>query len=248
MNKLNLEDVKLYVEDNIGIFHQKRIDKLDDLKLKEILKRKNPYLFRAKNVLVASEIIQGILDAWVSSSEEGIFGDWLEGLAIFVNKKVYGGWKSGMDGIDLEFDKDGARNIVTIKSGPDWSNSSSWKKMIDNFDSARKRLKTSGGGINVVAVNGCCYGRSSKRYEYKKKGDLYKYCGQSFWTYISNEENLYKDLIVPIGYKAKEKNEEFINSYSKILNKFTLEFTESFCMNDGSIDWNKLMEFNSSIR
>lgn len=248
MNKLNLEDVKLYVEDNIGIFHQKRIVKLDDLKLKEILKRKNPYLFRAKNVLVASEIIQGILDAWVSSSEEGIFGDWLEGLAIFVNKKVYGGWKSGMDGIDLEFDKDGARNIVTIKSGPDWSNSSSWKKMIDNFDSARKRLKTSGGGINVVAVNGCCYGRSSKRYEYKKKGDLYKYCGQSFWTYISNEENLYKDLIVPIGYKAKEKNEEFINSYSKILNKFTLEFTESFCMNDGSIDWNKLMEFNSSIR
>lgn len=248
MNKLNIEDVKLYVEDNIGIFHQKRIDKLDDLKLKEILKRKNPYLFRAKNVLIASEIIQGILDAWVSSSEEGIFGDWLEGLAIFVNKQVYGGWKSGMDGIDLEFDKEGARQIVAIKSGPDWSNSSSWNKMIDNFNSARRRLKTSGGGINVVAVNGCCYGRSSKRYEYKKKGDLYKFCGQSFWAYISDNDNLYKELIVPIGHKAKERNEKFMESYSKILNKFTLEFTESFCKNDGAIDWNKLMEFNSSIR
>jgi len=248
MNELNLEDVKLYVEENIGTFHQKRIDKLDDLKLKEILKRKNPYLFRAKNVLVASDIVQGILDAWVSSSEEGIFGDWLEGLAIYVNKKVYGGWKSGMDGIDLEFDKNGARNIVTIKSGPDWSNSSSWKKMIDNFDSARKRLKTSGGKINVVAVNGCCYGRSSKRYEYKKKGDLYKYCGQSFWTYISNNENLYRDLIIPIGYKAKERNENFLESYSKILNKFTLEFAESFCLDDGAIDWDKLVGFNSSIR
>ncbi|MFS4456942.1 PmeII family type II restriction endonuclease [Maribacter sp. 2304DJ31-5] len=248
MNKLNLEDVKIYVEENIGIFHQKRIDKLDDLKLKDILKRKNPYLFRAKNVLIASDIVQGILDAWVSSSEEGIFGDWLEGLAIFVNNKVYGGWKSGGDGIDLEFDKEGARHIVTIKSGPNWFNDSSWKKMIDNFDSARRRLKTSGSGINVVAVNGCCYGRSTKRFEYKKKGDLYKYCGQSFWTYISNDDNLYKDLIIPIGYKAKEKNEEFLVSYSKILNKFTLEFSESFCLENGAIDWDKLVEFNSSIR
>ena len=27
-------------------------------------------------------------------------------------------------GIDLEFDKDGVRYIVTIKSGPNWGNSS----------------------------------------------------------------------------------------------------------------------------
>jgi len=42
----------------------------------------------------------------------------LEGLAIYIAKMTYGGWKSGITGIDLEFDKDEKRYIVDIKSGP----------------------------------------------------------------------------------------------------------------------------------
>ena len=47
----------MYVGQNIGIFHQKRIQSLDGLKLGKVLKRKNPYLFKAKYVLTASEIV-----------------------------------------------------------------------------------------------------------------------------------------------------------------------------------------------
>lgn len=118
MEALNLNDVLRYVEDNIGIFHQKRILSIDKLQLSSVLKRKNPYLFKAKNVLTSEQIVRGIVDAHISSNEETIFGDWLEGVAIFINGKVYGGWKSGIPGIDLEFDKDGVRYIVNIKSGP----------------------------------------------------------------------------------------------------------------------------------
>ena len=100
MKKLNLEDVLQYVEQNIGTFHEQRIQSLDKLKLSEVLKRKNPYLFKAKYVLTPAKIIQGIVDAHISSNEETIFGDWLEGLAIFINSKVYGGIKSGINGID----------------------------------------------------------------------------------------------------------------------------------------------------
>lgn len=102
MKKLNLKDVSHYVEENIGTFHEKRIHSLDSLKLTQVLKRKNPYLFKAKYVLTADQIVRGIMDAHISSSEEGIFGDWLEGLAIFINGKVYGGRKSGITNIDLE--------------------------------------------------------------------------------------------------------------------------------------------------
>ncbi|KAA3659628.1 MAG: cytosolic protein, partial [Calditrichaeota bacterium] len=104
MQKLNLADVTLYVEENIETFHQKRIQSIDKLKLNRILKRKNPYLFKAKYCLTSEQIIRGIVDAHISSSEEGIFGDWLEGLAIYINSKVFGGYKSGITGIDLEFD------------------------------------------------------------------------------------------------------------------------------------------------
>ncbi len=91
MKKLNLKDVCKFVEENIGDFHKKRISSLDKLKLSNILKRKNPYLFKAKYILTAEEIIKGLVDAHISSNEETIFGDWLEGLAIYINKRVYGG-------------------------------------------------------------------------------------------------------------------------------------------------------------
>ncbi len=78
------------------------------------------------------------MDVHISSSEEGIFGDWLEGLAIFINKKVYSGKKSGIIGIDLEFDKDDRRYIVNIKSGPNWGNSSQIAKMVADFKTAKK--------------------------------------------------------------------------------------------------------------
>lgn len=245
MRLLKKKDVLRYVEDNIGIFHQKRIEKLDSLKLKGVLKKKNPYLFKAKNVLQAQDLVQAIVDAFLSSSEEGIFGDWLEGLAIFVNEKVYDGRKSGIPGVDLEFDNENTRYIVSIKSGPNWGNDSQVKKMIDNFNSARKVLRTSGANVSVTAINGCCYGRTTKKNRYKEKGDYYKLCGQAFWEFISGDAELYKSIIEPLGHKAKEKNDAFINSYSQKINLFTREFAIDFCTETGDIDWDKLVEFNS---
>jgi hypothetical protein len=242
MEKLNLKDVLRYVEQNIGTFHQKRIQSLDDLKLSNVLKRKNPYLFKAKYVLTAEQIIKGIVDAHISSNEETIFGDWLEGLAIFINSKVYKGWKSGITGIDLEFDLNGIRNIVTIKSGPNWGNSGQIAKMVADFRTAKKSLRTSNSKLNIVAVNGCCYGRNNK----PDKGDYFKYCGQRFWEFISGNKELFIEIIEPLGYKAKEKNDDFLKSYSQMINKFTKDFANQFCKDNGEIDWDKLVRLNSA--
>lgn len=242
MKKLNLKDVTQYVERNIGTFHQKRIQSLDSLKLSQVLKRKNPYLFKAKYVLTAEQIIRGIVDAHISSNEETIFGDWLEELAIFINEKVYGGKKSGITGIDLEFDKEGVRYIITIKSGPNWGNSTQIKKMVADFKTAKRTLRTSNSQLIITALNGCCYGRDNK----PDKGDYFKYCGQKFWEFISGDKNLYIEIIEPLGHKAKEKNDDFMISYSQMINKFTKQFSNEYCDNDGNIDWQKLVAFNSS--
>lgn len=45
--------------------------------------------------------------------------------------------KSAAEGVDLEFNKDGKKYLVSIKSGPNWGNSSQIKKMIDNFNKAK---------------------------------------------------------------------------------------------------------------
>jgi hypothetical protein len=242
MKKLELKAVSLYIEKNISAFHLSRIKRINKLKLKEVLKKKNPYLFKAKYMLTAEEIIKSITDAMISSSEETIFGDWLEGLAIYICGMVYKGKKSGIQGIDLEFDKKGIRYIINIKSGPNWGNSSQVSKMKSDFKKAAKTLRTSNSGLQVVAVNGCCYGKDKN----PDKGDYFKYCGQQFWEFISGNSALYTEIIEPLGHKAKESNAEFDASYAKIINKFSREFLSEYCNKKGAIDWIKLVKFNSS--
>lgn len=212
------------------------------LKLKDVLKRKNPYLFKVKNITTAGDFVKTILDAFLSSQEESLFGGFLEKLAIYICNHVYTGHKSSSEGIDLEVEKDSTKYIVAIKSGPNWGNSSQLKRMIDNFKKAKRILGTNtSSSLNVVAVNGCCYGKDNSA----DKGDYLKLCGQRFWAFVSGNENLYTELIEPLGHKSKEKNEQFIEEYSKVINKFSYEFIEMFCDSTGAILWEKVIQFNS---
>lgn len=242
MKSIKTNEVRDYVEQNIGTFHSKRLQSLESLKLSNILKRKNPYLFKAKNILTAQELVQTFLDAHLSSQEETIFGDFLEELAIYINSKVYKGVKSSAEGIDLEFNKDGIRYIVSIKSGPNWGNSSQVQRLKNNFVKAKRILRTSNSNLHIIAVNGCCYGRDNN----PDKGEYFKYCGQLFWEFISGNGELYVKIIEPLGYKAKQKNEEFQEKYAQIVNKFSYQFMQYFCV-DGMIDWDILVKFNSSV-
>jgi hypothetical protein len=237
---ISLNEVTAFVEANIGGFHERRILSLEKLELNQILKRKNPYLFRAKNILTAPDLVRGLLDAHLSSQEEAIFGEFLEQLAIFVCGKVYSGKKSVATGIDLEFSKDDAVYLVSIKSGPNWGNSSQIAKMIESFKRAQRILRTNNPKSKMVAVNGCCYGKDSN----PDKGDYLKLCGQEFWTFISGNNMLFIEIIEPLGYRAKERNDEFNSAYIRIINRFTLKFLEDFCFN-GDIDWERLVRFNS---
>ncbi len=240
MKKISLKDVSAYVVQNIGAFHSARLESLSKLELRSILARKNPYLFKAKNVLTSETLVRQLLDAHLSSQEETMFGDFLEELAIFICGEVYAGTKSAAEGVDLEFTKDSIKYVVAIKSGPNWGNSSQIARMIDNFKKAKKILKTNSSQKNIVAVNGCCYGRDNS----PDKGDYLKYCGQAFWEFISGNEDLYVEIIEPLGHEAKEKNEEFQKQYAILINTFTTEFSKEFCPK-GTIDWKKIVELNS---
>lgn len=242
MKPITQQEITDYVEANIQGFHQKRLDNLQKLKLMNVVKRKNPYLFKAKNINTAQDFVKTILDAFLSSQEEGIFGGFLEELAIFICAQVYGGQKSSAEGIDLEFEKDSIRYIVSIKSGPNWGNSSQIAKLRDNFRKAKRILSTNTSSTNVVTVNGCCYGKDRT----SDKGDYLKLCGQKFWAFISGNDNLYTDIIEPLGHQAKEKNEQFMQEYAKVVNKFTFEFIGTFCDADGNILWGEIVIFNSA--
>lgn len=243
MRQISPNDVIGFVEQNIGEFHERRAISLQTLKLSQVLQAKNPYLFKAKNINDAHDLVKLLLDAHLSSQEESIFGEFLEKLAIYVCEKTFDGRKSSAEGIDLEFWRDDVLYIVAIKSGPKWGNSSQIKRMIENFKQAKRILRMRNTSLNVQAINGCCYGRISK----PDKGDYLKICGQDFWEFISGNDRLFVDIVEPLGFQAKERNEEFLMEYSRILNLFVQEFMNSFCVN-GIIDWEKMVRFNSGKR
>lgn len=240
MDKLNLQEVKQYVNDNISTFHRDKLRIMQELNLNKILKSKNPYLFKAKNLNVASDLVQEILNAYLSSSEEKLFGDFLEDLALFISRKTTNGRKSNATGIDLEFERNNKLYIVSIKSGPNWGNSSQQNKQQADFSNAVRIHRQSKHALNIEPVLGICYGKTRTNH---LRGYT-KVVGQNFWYFISENKNLYVDIIEPLGYRAKKHNEDFNEEKARIINDFTAKFIEDFCYN-GSIDWNKFVEFNS---
>ena len=237
MRPLNLDSVQEYVNENIGGFHQGRIDSLRDLDIGQMLK-KNPYLYRAKNVLTASDMVSGTMDAFLSSSEEQRFGVFLEGLALFVARQTTDGFDPGEPGVDLEFVKDGIYWVVQIKSGPNWGNSSQQNQLEQDLANRVRFLQAARPGEDIRAMLGICYGKVRTSHI---RGYL-KIVGQNFWYFISENPKLYQEIVEPIGYRAKEHNEEYEVGKAQAANRLIRDFVEEYCEPSGAIDWPKLIE------
>jgi hypothetical protein len=233
--------IEQFVEENIVSFHQARAVNLANLKLSVLLKAKNPYLFRAKNFEYASDLIRALLDARLSSSEEGSFGMFMEELAIFVAEQTSNGQKSGVTGIDIELTRNGVRYLIAVKSGKNWGNASQHAALKKNFDTAIKVLRQSKHVGELQPTLGICYGN----FKTVHKSGYQHIGGQSFWHLLSGDVEFYTQIVVPLGHRAKEFNEAFEVEKAKMYNRMTTEFGVSYCTESGAIDWKKLVEFVS---
>ncbi|MCC5609421.1 hypothetical protein LC612_22255 [Nostoc sp. CHAB 5834] len=247
MNKSLYQDYYDYLsEEVVTPFYNNRLDSLNKLYLKDVLKRKNPYLFKAKNIELAGDLVKSIVDAFLSSREETKFGNLLEGFAIYVSQTLDNGFKSNLKSVGLEFERDGIYYIVGIKSGIYWANADQITAMRNNFKIAKENLRQKGITSEIIAVNGCMYGRQPVHL--KKNIDVdkvyYKYAGQDFWYFLSNDDNLYQEIIVPIDEKAKERDEKFKSAYAAKVNEMTQDFIQNF-MKNNQINWEKLIDYVS---
>lgn len=242
MNILDMNEVRDFVNEHITEFHNNRISRLNRLTLTELIK-KNPYLIRAKNLLRASELVDGTMSAFISSSEEKMFGDFLEGLAIFIAQRTLAGHKSGTQGVDLEFDSEDCHYFVSIKSGPNWGNSSQHRKLGEDLQNAVRVFRQGRQRVRAETVLGICYGNAGTvrdtRYNYLKL------VGQNFWTFISRNRDLYQEIIHPIAYRVKEHNDNYLSAKAAVTNRLEKQFIEQFCDERGVINWYKLIEANS---
>ena len=250
----NLTNPKLieFIESQIVVpFYSSRFNSLNNKTLEDLLKTKNPYLFRVKNPIVVADYVKQMLDAFLSSSEETIFGKSLEKLAVYVCGIEFGGYKPSegeFPSIDLIFENKNTLYIVGIKSGSVWGNADSINKMIENIHKSSKIFKTQG-YTKIELVSGICYGQSkiTENKIAKSKLTYKKYFGKEFWELISGDKDFYRTIVIPIGQAIKGRDLDYKDQYDKKINELTQQMFEKYTLNS-QINWELIVEVNSGIK
>jgi hypothetical protein len=220
-------------------FYSRLTSALNKINIRKIMAQKNPYLFRAKAMNGAFEIVEALVSAFISSSEETIFGNlFFEPIAYVASQ----GQKAVAEGIDITLDRGDTIYAIAVKSGTKVFNADSRKRQEQNFNAAHKLAQQA--RKRFVPIVG--YGYGKKRASGRGRARIYEECaGQLFWHELTGDEDFYIKIIRYMSKLPEKYIENFNEAYSRAVNRLALEFAAEFCFKDGSIDWEKLVKFNS---
>lgn len=236
--KINPKRLGSLIERCLDDFYKRRLKNLEKLQLRTVLKRKNPYLFKALATEKASELVQRMMEAYVSSSDEGIFGD-----AFFeqIARNLPTLTSSHATGMDLTVEDKKSIRVYALKSGPNPFNASQKERQNTEFLELKSRLMKLHKQFDPVLAY--AYGTKTKPSSGKR---IYREsAGQAFWEEITGDPDFYLKLIRLMKDIPMKRKEEHKSAWDAALNRFTKEFIEDFCFQDGHIDWEKLTQFSS---
>ena len=228
-------------------FHARRLAKLDAIKITGLLK-KNPYLYRAIGHVAASDYVRAVLDAFVSSSDETIFGnEFFEPLAQWAAEQAYRGQNGvtvqagGGAGYDFSIETPTEYKAVAVKSGTNIFNAQSSKQQTTELDAVQSRIRKAKKVFHPIIGYG--YGRKRQKDADPK---VLKLAGQAFWAEITGEEDFYQRISSALGGKPTQLAMEFEKAYAQARNRLEKAFMDAYVDVEGNIDWPQLIAFNSA--
>lgn len=230
-------DLEALIEKCLLDFYKRRYEALTKLNLTKVLRRKNPYLFRAVGTEKASEIVELLLQAYMSSSDETIFGD-----AYFeqVARNLPGVQTSRGEGVDFETETEDEIRAYSLKSGPNPFNAAQKAKQHTQFMELQARLARLHKHFDPVLAYS--YGKTVKPADGKH---IYREtAGQAFWAELTGDSDFYLKLIRLMNDTPLKHKHEYQSAWDAAVNHFTKEFLDEFCV-DGVIQWEKLTAFVS---
>lgn len=235
---MNANDLQTLISKCLQDFYERRVRKLEELRLKNFLRRKNPYLFKALGTQKASEIVEKILTAYIGASDETMFGEaFFEPIARIASEAKV----SDAEGVDFVIESEDRVLAVALKSGPNIYNASQKKRQSQEFLALRSRLYKLHKEFDPML--GHAYGRAKAE---PTKDLIYRRCsGQAFWAEITGDPDFYLKLIRMMKDEPAKHKEKYTPAWDAAINKFTAEFIKDFCFADGRIDWEKLVRFVS---
>jgi hypothetical protein len=231
----------------LEVLYGKRFAALDRLDLARLL-NKNPYLYRALGIADSSEFIMQLMVAFVSSSDETIFGnDFIEPLAIFAARqaeKIDGIERSVTVGAgagqDIAIETANSYLAISVKSSVNIFNSQSTKGQDQEFVALKARLKKL--NKEFRAIIGYGYGRKQER----KASNVEKLAGQAFWKLLTGEADFYLRISKAMETFSGEHGQAYKNTFEKKHQQLLREFMIGYVGTDGSISWDAVVTFNSA--
>ncbi len=236
---METDELEKQIANCLERFYDSRLAGLGKLSLRKVLSKKNPYLYRALGIEKASEIVEQIMAAHISSSDETIFGNaFFEPIAVIAS----GGKVGQGEGIDFVVETKDRFLAVAVKSGPNWGNADQHKRQSTNFDALRKRLYKIQKQFDPLC--GQAYGRQSS--EPTDNSRFRRRSGQEFWEEITGDPDFYLKLIRLMRDVPAKNRPKYRKLWDQSVNRFTAEFVKDFCHSNGAIDWERLASFSSA--
>lgn len=202
----------------------------------EIFVHKNPFLFRIRTTGNAQDLAESVISAYLSSSEETIFGYMLKNIALIICRAGRGGEKSDLDHIDLVYTwPDNVQTIVQVRSGLNWGNARQRDTMVESFANAvhmHKQRST----LQIRCVEGICYGKSEKC----KLDKHWRISGASFWKEISAWEGAAQSIFKVVEEYASNGMQSMRNKAVNDMIEYFIK--EGIATKEGEILWDKLFE------
>jgi hypothetical protein len=235
---MTTEKIENAIKESLDDFYKRRLAALRKLTPKQTFSRKNPYLYRALGIEKVSELVEEILRAHISSSDETIFGD-----AFFepIAKLCSGAKVSDAEDVDITIETENVYKAISVKSGPHVFNAAAKKKQDQAFKALKSRLQKLQKQFDPILGHG--YGRISNQ-----QNPQYIYrnlAGQAFWEELTEDPEFYIKIIRIMSEPSYARRIEYESEFSKAVNRFTKAFLSNFDTGDGGIDWEKWLTFNS---
>jgi hypothetical protein len=231
----------------LNVLYSKRFAAIDKLKLDRLLS-KNPYLYRALGLSDPSEFIAQLMVAFVSSSDETIFGnDFIEPLAIFaaknadhdnLSRNVTVGAGAGQD---IAIETAQSYLAISVKSSTNIFNSQSSKGQSSEFVALQARLKKL--NKEFRAIIGYGYGRKRTI----KATNVEKLAGQAFWRLLTGESDFYVRISDAMASFASEHGDLYKKAFEQKHRQVLRDFMVNYVNEAGDIQWQKVVEFNSAL-
>lgn len=202
-----------------------------ELDIKKLVLATSPFSF-FENFTV-DVFLEQILKKHREKSEETIRGNLLECVAIEINNRIQGGFKSKIKDVDLEVPS--TNSFYGIKNSPDWGNSNQRTAVGLTY----KKMKEEGKNFAVL----CLYGKTVKK---RKSVDKFpQFAGQDSWSIISDgDKQMFIKAQNALNNNRVDYRQFITNIYNCNIEKAKLWIEENFSTNN-KLNINKLNEYIS---